>query len=60
MATKEVMKTSGYVEIEQCGNVMLVTLNWPEVYYAVHETMHHETANIRDEFAEDINFWVAV
>ena len=59
-ATKEVMMTSGYVQIEQCGKVMLVTLNWPEVYDAVHETMHHETANIRDDFAEDTNLWVAV
>ena len=52
--------TSGFVKIEQCGNVMLVTLNRPEVYYAVHETMHHETTNIWEEFATDTNPWAAV
>ena len=49
-----------YVTVEQNGNVLLVTLNRPEVYNAMHPPMHHELDLIWNDFAQDQSLWVAI
>jgi enoyl-CoA hydratase/carnithine racemase len=49
-----------YVTTERRGNVLVVTLNRPEVYNAVHPPMHHELAGVWDDFSKDQELWVAV
>ena len=49
-----------FITTERRGNILLVTLNRPEVYNAVHPPMHHELAEVWDEFATDPDLWVAV
>ena len=49
-----------YVTVEQNGNVLLVTLNRPEVYNAMHSPMHHELDLIWNDFAQDQSLWVAI
>ncbi|MGI6245894.1 MAG: enoyl-CoA hydratase-related protein [Pseudochelatococcus sp.] len=40
--------------------VLVVTMNRPEVYNAMHAPMHHELSRIWDDFAADADLWVAV
>ncbi|MFN3275619.1 MAG: enoyl-CoA hydratase-related protein [Paracoccus sp. (in: a-proteobacteria)] len=42
------------------GHILVVTMNRPEVYNAVHAPMHHEMSAIWDDFAADPDLWVAV
>jgi crotonobetainyl-CoA hydratase len=49
-----------FVTTERRGPVLIVTMNRPEVYNAVHSPMHHEMSAIWDEFAADPDLWVAV
>lgn len=42
------------------GNILVVTMNRPEVYNAMHAPMHHEMSRIWDGFAADPELWVAV
>ena len=49
-----------YVTVERNGNVLLVTLNRPEVYNAVHPPMSHELDLIWNDFARDQDLWVAI
>lgn len=49
-----------HITTETRGNVLLVTMNRPEVYNAVHAEMHHEMADCWDRFAADRDLWVAV
>jgi crotonobetainyl-CoA hydratase len=49
-----------FITTERRGNILLVTLNRPEVYNAVHPPMHHELAEVWDAFATDPDLWVAV
>lgn len=49
-----------FIKTEKHGNVLLVTMNRPEVYNAVHAEMHQEMSDCWDAFAEDQDLWVAV
>lgn len=49
-----------FITTEQRGNVLVVTMNRPEVYNAVHVDMHHEMADCWDNFAKAQDQWVAI
>jgi crotonobetainyl-CoA hydratase len=49
-----------FITTEKRGHILLVTMNRPEVYNAVHVDMHNEMADCWDAFAEDQDLWVAV
>lgn len=49
-----------FVTTERRGRILLVTMNRPEVYNAMHVHMHHEMSQVWDEFAADPDLWVAV
>ncbi|MDF1726779.1 MAG: enoyl-CoA hydratase-related protein [Sulfitobacter sp.] len=49
-----------FIKTERQGNVLLVTMNRPEVYNAVHAEMHQEMSDCWDDFAADPDLWVAV
>lgn len=49
-----------FIQTETRGHILIVTMNRPEVYNAVHEPMHHEMAACWDDFAADPGLWVAV
>jgi len=49
-----------FITTEKKGHILLVTMNRPDVYNAVHSEMHHEMAACWDDFAADRDLWVAV
>ena len=49
-----------YITTEKKGHILVVTMNRPEVYNAVHVDMHNEMADCWDAFAADQDLWVAV
>lgn len=49
-----------FINVEKKGHILVVTMNRPDVYNAVHAEMHHEMAKCWDEFAADQDLWVAV
>lgn len=49
-----------FITAEKKGHVLLVTMNRPDVYNAVHVDMHNEMADCWDSFAADQDLWVAV
>ena len=49
-----------FLKTETRGNVLVVTMNRPDVYNAVHAPMHHEMHALWNEFAADDGLWVAV
>lgn len=49
-----------FIKTEKKGHILVVTMNRPDVYNAVHADMHHEMAKCWDEFAADQDLWVAV
>lgn len=49
-----------FITAEKKGHILLVTMNRPDVYNAVHVDMHHEMAQCWDDFAADTELWVAV
>lgn len=49
-----------FVTTEKRGNVLLVTMNRPDVYNAVHAPMHNEMDAIWNDFAADGDLWVAI
>ena len=49
-----------FIKTETMGHILIVTMNRPEVYNAVHAPMHHEMADCWDRFAADPDLWVAV
>ncbi len=49
-----------FVKVERDGKILIVTLNRPDVYNAMHAPMHNELSKVWDEFAEDQDLWVAV
>lgn len=42
------------------GRILVVTLNRPKVYNAMHPPMHHELSRVWDDFEADPDLWVAV
>jgi enoyl-CoA hydratase/carnithine racemase len=49
-----------FITTETQGHILIVTMNRPEVYNAVHADMHHEMSDCWDAFAADPDLWVAV
>ncbi|MEH6646974.1 enoyl-CoA hydratase-related protein [Sulfitobacter sp.] len=49
-----------FITAEKQGHILLVTMNRPDVYNAVHVDMHNEMAACWDDFAADQDLWVAV
>jgi len=49
-----------FITTERQGNVLVVTMNRPEVYNAVHPPMQHEMDQVWNEFADDPDLWVAI
>ncbi|MEM7519807.1 MAG: enoyl-CoA hydratase-related protein [Pseudomonadota bacterium] len=49
-----------FITAKEHGNVLVVTMNRPEVYNAVHVDMHNEMADCWDNFAANDDLWVAV
>ena len=49
-----------FVKTERRGPILIVTMNRPEVYNAVHAPMHNEMSRVWDDFAADDDLWVAV
>jgi len=49
-----------FITAEKQGHVLIVTMNRPDVYNAVHVDMHNEMAACWDDFAADQDLWVAV
>lgn len=49
-----------FITTEKKGHILVVTMNRPDVYNAVHVDMHNEMAQCWDEFAADQDLWVAV
>ncbi|MCE8009065.1 enoyl-CoA hydratase-related protein [Aestuariivita sp.] len=49
-----------FITVEKQGHILLVTMNRPDVYNAVHVDMHNEMAECWDSFAADRDLWVAV
>ncbi|MEM6618739.1 MAG: enoyl-CoA hydratase-related protein [Pseudomonadota bacterium] len=52
--------TYEFIETRQEGNILVVTLNRPDVYNAVHYPMHEELEHCWNAFAEAPDQWVAV
>ena len=50
----------GFITTEKKGHILLVTMNRPDAYNAVHVEMHNEMADCWDKFAADQDLWVAV
>lgn len=49
-----------FIKTEREGNILVVTMNRPEVYNAVHVYMHQEMDRCWNEFEADDDLWVAV
>jgi enoyl-CoA hydratase/carnithine racemase len=49
-----------FIKTEKQGHILIVTMNRPEVYNAVHAEMHQEMSDCWDAFAADQDLWVAV
>ncbi|KIN66212.1 Enoyl-CoA hydratase [Sulfitobacter noctilucae] len=49
-----------FITTEKKGHILVVTMNRPDVYNAVHVDMHNEMADCWDAFAADQDLWVAV
>lgn len=49
-----------FIKTERQGHILVVTMNRPDVYNAVHVDMHNEMADCWDNFAADQDLWVAV
>jgi len=52
--------THEFVKTAREGNILIVTMNRPEVYNAMHAPMHNEMSGIWDDFSADPDLWVAV
>ncbi|MEL7098430.1 MAG: enoyl-CoA hydratase-related protein [Pseudomonadota bacterium] len=49
-----------FVTTETHGPVLVVTMNRPEAYNAVHAAMHHEMDAIWNDFRDNPELWVAI
>lgn len=49
-----------FCTVERDGRLLIVTLNRPERYNALHFPAHFELAEVWDEFAADPDLWVAI
>ena len=53
-------RTGKYSKVEIDGRLMIVTINRPEVYNALHHLAHEELSAIWDEFQENPELWVGI
>ncbi len=53
-------KNLKYAKVDVDGRLMIVTINRPEVYNALHHLAHDEFTAIFDEFQENPELWVAI
>src|ERR1051325_843984 len=49
-----------YSKVEIDGHLMVVTINRPEVYNALHSMANQELSDVFDRFHEDSELWVAI
>ena len=49
-----------YCTVENDGRLMIVTINRPEVYNALHHMANEEMGQVFDAFAADPDLWVAI
>lgn len=49
-----------FAKVERDGKLLIVTINRPEVYNALHSPAHAEFDRIFDEFDADPDLWVAI
>ena len=49
-----------YSKAETEGHLLIVTINRPEVYNALHPMANQELSDIFDEFAANPELWVAI
>jgi enoyl-CoA hydratase/carnithine racemase len=49
-----------YSKVETNGRLMIVTINRPEVYNALHPMANQELADVFDEFQSNPELWVAI
>jgi len=49
-----------YSKVETDGRLLIVTLNRPEVYNALHPMANQELSDVFDEFAANPKLWVAI
>ena len=49
-----------YSKVEIDGRLMIVTINRPEVYNALHPMANQELSDVFDEFAANPELWVAI
>ena len=54
------IKSGQYSKVEIDGRLMIVTINRPEVYNALHHLAHEELTGVFDEFQENPDLWVAI
>ncbi len=54
------LKEGTYSKVEIDGRLMIVTLNRPDVYNALHHPAHEELTAVWDEFQENPELWVAI
>jgi len=51
---------SEYSKVERDGRLMVITINRPEVYNALHPMANQELSDAFDSFASDPELWVAI
>src|SRR5215470_17105790 len=49
-----------YSKVETEGRLLIVTINRPEVYNALHPMANKELSDVFDEFAANPELWVAI
>ena len=49
-----------YSKAETDGHLLIVTINRPEVYNALHPMANQELSDVFDEFAANPELWVAI
>ena len=54
------VETLEFCTTEQIGNVLVVTLNRPDVYNAMHAPMHTELSGVWDRFEAEESQWCAI
>jgi enoyl-CoA hydratase/carnithine racemase len=54
------VRTGKYSKVEIDGRLMIVTINRPEVYNALHHLAHDELTAVFDEFQENPDLWVGI
>lgn len=54
------LREGKYSKVEIDGRLMIVTINRPEVYNALHHLAHEELSEVFDEFQDNPDLWVGI